>query len=151
MFNEINGHIFFYPKIKNRVSSRLLAKISVSQVFWDQIINSVSPRSALPEATNLKALLYFQICSCIFWKLPNNLTTKFLENGTWLNTTFLAKFIFCNQQAAATQKGLIQFQDKNFQTTFHHLSTVFCVVFLKIVKTCDMSIQFISQNRLHGK
>ena len=44
---------------KNRASARLLAKISVSQVFWDPIKNRVSPRSALLEAVYLKALLYF--------------------------------------------------------------------------------------------
>ena len=46
----MNGHIFFYHKIKKRVSSRLLAKICVSQVFWEPIKNRVSPRSALLEA-----------------------------------------------------------------------------------------------------
>ena len=44
--------------IKNRASSRLLAKNRVSQVFWDPIENRVSPRSALLEAVYLKALLY---------------------------------------------------------------------------------------------
>ena len=37
-------HNFFYQKIKNRVSSRLLAKIRVSQVFWKPIKNRASPR-----------------------------------------------------------------------------------------------------------
>ena len=54
------GTIFFYQKIKNRVSSRLLAKIRVSQVFWEPIKNRASPRSALLKAVYLKALLYFQ-------------------------------------------------------------------------------------------
>ena len=52
------GIIFFYQEIKNRVSSRLLVKICVSQVFWEPIKNRVSPRSALLEAVYLKALLY---------------------------------------------------------------------------------------------
>ena len=52
------GIIFFTKKIKNRVSSRLLAKIRASQVFWEPIKNRVSPRSALLEAVYLKALLY---------------------------------------------------------------------------------------------
>ena len=42
---------------KNRVSSRLLAKNRVSQVFWEPIKNRVSPRSALLEAVYLEALL----------------------------------------------------------------------------------------------
>ena len=50
--------IFFFFYFKNSASSRLLAKISVSQVFWDPIENSVSPRSALLEAAYLEALLY---------------------------------------------------------------------------------------------
>ena len=50
--------IFFFFYFKNSASSRLLAKISVSQVFWDPIENSVSPRSALLEAALLEALLY---------------------------------------------------------------------------------------------
>ena len=54
MFNEINGYNFFLPN----VSSRLLAKIRVSQVFWEPIKNRVSPRSALLETVYLKALLY---------------------------------------------------------------------------------------------
>ena len=52
--------MFPLQKIKNRVSSRLLAKIRVSQVFWEPIKNSASPRSALPKAMYLEALLYFQ-------------------------------------------------------------------------------------------
>ena len=52
------GIIFLPKKIKNRVSSRLLAKIHVSQVFWESIKNHVSPRSALLEAVYLEALLY---------------------------------------------------------------------------------------------
>ena len=48
----------FYQKIKNRVTSRLLAKIRVSQVFWEPIKNRVSARSALLEVAYLKALLY---------------------------------------------------------------------------------------------
>ena len=51
------GMIFFYQKIKNRVSSRLLAQIRVSQVFWEPIKNHASPRSALLEAVYLEALL----------------------------------------------------------------------------------------------
>ena len=43
---------------KNRVSSRLLAKNRVSQVFWEPIKNRVSPRSTLLEAVYLEALLY---------------------------------------------------------------------------------------------
>ena len=54
------GHIFFLPKNKNSASSRLLAKISVSQVFWEPIKNRVSPRSALLEAAYLEALLYLE-------------------------------------------------------------------------------------------
>ena len=46
------------PKLKNRASSRLLAKNRVSQVFWDLIKNSVSPRSVLLKAVYLEALLY---------------------------------------------------------------------------------------------
>ena len=56
----MNGHDLFYQKIKNRVSSRLLAKICVSQVFWEPIKNRASPRSALLEAVYLKALLYVE-------------------------------------------------------------------------------------------
>ena len=52
------GITFIYQKIKNRVSSRLLAKIRVSQVFWESIKNRVSPRSALLKAVYLEALLY---------------------------------------------------------------------------------------------
>ena len=55
--NKIMGIMFFFY-FKNSVSSRLLAKISVSQVFWDSIKNRVSPRSALHEAAYLEALLY---------------------------------------------------------------------------------------------
>ena len=54
----MNGYNFFYQKMKNRVSSRLLAKIRVSQVFWEPIKKRVSPRSALLEAVYLEALLY---------------------------------------------------------------------------------------------
>ena len=43
------GIIFFYQKIKNRVS----------QVFWEPIKNRVSTRSVLLEAVYLEALLYF--------------------------------------------------------------------------------------------
>ena len=53
-----NWHNVFFYYFKNSVSSRLLAKISVSQVFWDPIKNRVSPRSALLEAAYLEALLY---------------------------------------------------------------------------------------------
>ena len=59
------GIIFFTKKIKNRVSSRLLAKIRVSQVFWEPIKNRVSPRSALLEAVYLKALLYISSGYCV--------------------------------------------------------------------------------------
>ena len=52
------GINFLPKKIKNRVSSRLLTKIHVSQVFWEPIKNRVSPRSALLEAVYLEALLY---------------------------------------------------------------------------------------------
>ena len=52
------GIIFLPKKIKNRVSSRLLTKIRVSQVFWEPIKNRVSPRSALLKAVYLEALLY---------------------------------------------------------------------------------------------
>ena len=55
------GMIFFCQKIKNRVSSRLLAKIRVSQVFWEPIKNRVSPRSVLLKAVYLEALLYYEI------------------------------------------------------------------------------------------
>ena len=55
------GMIFFYQKIKNRVSSRLLAKIRVSQVFWEPIKNRVSPRFVLLKAVYLEALLYSKI------------------------------------------------------------------------------------------
>jgi hypothetical protein len=48
----------FFQEIKNRVSSRLLVKIRVSQVFWEPIKNSLSPRSALLEAVYVEALLY---------------------------------------------------------------------------------------------
>ena len=48
----------FYQKIKNRVSSRLLAKFRVSQVFWEPIKDRVSPRSVLLKAVYLEALLY---------------------------------------------------------------------------------------------
>ena len=44
--------------MKNRVSSRLLAKIRVSQVFLEPIKNRVTPRSVLLEAVYLEALLY---------------------------------------------------------------------------------------------
>ena len=54
----MNGHNFFYQKIKKRVSSRLLAKIRVSQVFWEPIKNRVSPRPAFLKAVYLEALLY---------------------------------------------------------------------------------------------
>ena len=54
----MNGRDSFYQKIKKRVSSRLLAKIRLSQVFWGPIKNRVSPRSALLEAVYLEALLY---------------------------------------------------------------------------------------------
>ena len=47
-----------FLKIKNRVSSRLLAKIRVSQVFWEPIKNRASPRSVLLKAVYLEALLY---------------------------------------------------------------------------------------------
>ena len=50
--------ILFYQIIKNGASSRLLAKIRASQVFWEPIKNRVSPRSALLEAVYLEALLY---------------------------------------------------------------------------------------------
>ena len=50
---------FFTKKSKTRVSSRLLAKIRVAQVFWEPIKNRASPRSALLEAVYLEALLYF--------------------------------------------------------------------------------------------
>ena len=56
----MNRHNFFYQKIKNRVSSRLLAKIRVPKVFWEPIKNCASPRSTLLKAVYLKALLYFQ-------------------------------------------------------------------------------------------
>ena len=50
--------------LKNRASSRLLAKNCVSQVFWDPIKNRVSPRSVLLKAVYLEALLYFiKYCS----------------------------------------------------------------------------------------
>ena len=52
--------LIFFTKVKNRVSLRLLAQIRVSQVFWEQIKNRVSPRSALLKAVYLKALLYFE-------------------------------------------------------------------------------------------
>ena len=54
----MNGHNVFTKKIKKRVSSRLLAKIRVPQMFWKPIKNRVSPRSALLEAVYLEALLY---------------------------------------------------------------------------------------------
>ena len=57
----MNGHNFFYQKLKNRAPSRLLPKIRVSQVFWEPIKNRVSPRSALLEAVYLEALLYLHI------------------------------------------------------------------------------------------
>jgi len=58
IFNKMNGHNFFTKKNKKkRVSSRLLSKIRVSQVFWEPIKNRVSPRSALLEAMYLEALL----------------------------------------------------------------------------------------------
>ena len=60
------GHNFFYQKVKNRVSSRLLTKIRVSQVFWEPIKNRVSPRSALLEAVYLEALLYVDFYAKIF-------------------------------------------------------------------------------------
>ena len=65
----MNG-LFFYQKIKSRVSSRLLVKIRVSQVFWEPIKNRVSPRSALLEAVYLEALLY-QVFLCIFQKISS--------------------------------------------------------------------------------
>ena len=49
---------FGTQEIKNRASSRLLAKNRVSQVFWDPIKNRVSPRSVLLKAVYLEALLY---------------------------------------------------------------------------------------------
>ena len=61
------GIIFLPKKIKNRVSSRLLTKIRVSQVFWEPIKNRVSPRSALFKAVYLEALLYHQV-----WDLIGN-------------------------------------------------------------------------------
>ena len=51
--------------MKNRVSSRLLVKIRVSQVFWEPIKNRVSPRSVLLKAVYLEALLYIQTNSYI--------------------------------------------------------------------------------------
>ena len=48
----------FWDQIKNRASSRLLAKNRVSQVFLEPIKNRVSPRSVLLEAVYLEALLY---------------------------------------------------------------------------------------------
>ena len=41
----------------NTVSASLLAKICISQVFWDPIKNHVSPRSALLKAVYLEAFL----------------------------------------------------------------------------------------------
>ena len=69
------GMIFFCQKIKNRVSSRLLAKIRVSQVFWEPIKNRVSPRSVLLKAVYLEALLYYEIIKLfrVWW---------FCKNGT---------------------------------------------------------------------
>ena len=53
----MNGQNFFHQKTnKNSVSSRLLAKIRVSQVFWEPIKNRASPRSALLEAVYLEAV-----------------------------------------------------------------------------------------------
>ena len=53
-------HCFFQK------TTRPLAKISVSRVFWDPIKNRVSPRSALLEAVYLEALLYLFIISWNF-------------------------------------------------------------------------------------
>ena len=69
----MNGHSFFYQKIKNRVSSRLLAKIRVSQMFWEPIKNRVSPRSVLLKAVYLEALLYIVgLLPVIFLGVRNN-------------------------------------------------------------------------------
>ena len=72
----MNAHKFFYQKIKNRVSSRLLAKIRVSQVFWDSIKNRVSPRSLLLKAVYLEALLY------IYFVVFNTTSSVKLFEGT---------------------------------------------------------------------
>ena len=77
----MNGHIFFYHKIKKRVSSRLLAKIRVSQVFWEPIKNRVSPRSVLLEAVYLEALLYYHLMRkgcCVLTSAPNSSRKLFI-------------------------------------------------------------------------
>ena len=62
--NKISKKVF--DLIENCASARLLAKIRVSQVFWDPIKNRVSPRSALLETVYLEALLYSKsLCSSI--------------------------------------------------------------------------------------
>ena len=81
----MNGHNFFYQKIKNRVSSRLLAKIRVSQVFWEPIKNRASPRSALLKAVYLEALLYM----VFFVKIKENNLIIFLLRFTY-------KFVICS-------------------------------------------------------
>ena len=53
------GTFFFHKKSKNHVSSRLLAQICVSQMFWEPTKNHESPRSALLEAAYFEALPYF--------------------------------------------------------------------------------------------
>ena len=58
----IQNWLFFQGNIliQNRASAKLLAKIRASQVFWDQIKNRVSLRSAFLEAVYLEALLYME-------------------------------------------------------------------------------------------
>ena len=66
--------------LKNRASSRLLAKNRVSQVFWKLIKNRVSPRSVLLKAVYLEALLYLYILAIkvhitkvlLWWRAKNH-------------------------------------------------------------------------------
>ena len=75
------GTVFFYQKFKNRAPSRLLAKIRVSQVFWEPIKNRVSPRSALLEAAYLEALLYITSTVNTVMTLPLQSTCHYTPEG----------------------------------------------------------------------
>ena len=52
----MNGHNVFFLKSKNSVSSRLLAKISVSRVFWDPICGALAACFGVLGACDLTRL-----------------------------------------------------------------------------------------------
>ena len=80
------GMIFFYQKIKNRASSRLLAQ------------NRVSPRAGLLKAVYLEALLYIHtiyipecfviIISASSDPVEQNLLSKFCQSGIFMHISF---------------------------------------------------------------